>query len=88
MAEEEIKVIELNHSNGNYLGIHKKKKKDGNSPVRKVGEEKKDLVKNNRVIMLERIMHQNFTHGNIKGHVAEIWFECNWLATENNGILW
>ena len=30
MAEEEIKLIEFNYSTGNYIGLQKKKKKDGN----------------------------------------------------------
>ena len=38
MAEEEIKLIEFNYSNGNYMGLQKKKKKDGNvgAPNKKV----------------------------------------------------
>lgn len=31
MADEEIKLIEMNYSNGNYIGMQKKKKKDNSA---------------------------------------------------------
>jgi len=73
MAEEEIKMIEANYSNGNYIMMHKKKKKDGHLSVqtKKIPEsEKKDKIKDNKVMMLQQLMQHNFTHGKIKGQVT------------------
>jgi hypothetical protein len=33
MADEEIKMIEINYNMGNYMCLQKKKKKDGNTTV-------------------------------------------------------
>ena len=74
MAQEEIKMIEMNYGNGNYIGMQKKKKKDGNMMNKKVTvqQEKKDKIKDNKVMMLQQIMQHNFTHGKIKGQVTEL----------------
>lgn len=75
MAEEEIRLIEMNYSNGNYIGMQKKKKKDNsmlaqNKKAAQQESEKKDKIKDNKVMMLQQIMQHNFTHGKLKGQVT------------------
>jgi len=69
-------MIEMNYNNGNYIGMQKKKKKDNSILLqsRKVvpETEKKDKIKDNKVLMLQQIMQHNFTHGKIKGQVTEL----------------
>ena len=56
--------------------MKKKKRKESNMMTqnKKVvpESEKKDKIKDNKVMMLQQIMQHNFTHGKIKGQVTEL----------------
>lgn len=48
----------------------KKKKREGGQGKKIVETEKKDKIKDNKVMMLQQLMQNNFTHGKIKGQVT------------------
>lgn len=54
--------------------MQKKKKKDNSAIIQNKKNtpalEKKDKIKDNKVMMLQQIMQHNFTHGKIKGQVT------------------
>lgn len=63
--------MEANYLSGNFVMMtRKKKKREGGQGKKIVETEKKDKIKDNKVMMLQQLMQNNFTHGKIKGQVT------------------